>query len=205
MTNAFAPSFGGASTDLSLGTRQGLPDDLKLLVALYPRDIWTGHAKLGEMAKFWLARHTMFRELGSSLGGAGDRFRDEAIDAREFVSFFAPRLQFFLQQLHAHHHVEDDHYFPIFRRAESKLARGFEILESDHDAIAVCIENSVTAADTFLQALEGPPAGVKQAAMRYAQSGDILLRSLLRHLDDEEDLIVPLILDRGEDSLGLGH
>lgn len=205
MTDAFASSSGSAVTDLSLGTRVGLPEDLKLLIARYPRDVWTGHVNLGGMAKFWLARHTMFRELGSSLSQASDRFRDEAIDAREFAAFFAPRLQFFLQQLHAHHHVEDDHYFPIFRRAESKLARGFEILESDHGAIALCIDNSVTAANAFLQALDGPPVGVKQAATHYAQSGDILLRSLLRHLDDEEDLIVPLILDRGEDALGVGH
>lgn len=191
--------------DLSLDTRKGLPDDLKLLIARYPRDIWTGHANLGEMAKFWLARHTMFRDLGSSLNEASDRFRNDEIDAREFASFFAPRLQFFLQQLHAHHHIEDDHYFPIFRRAENRLAHGFEILESDHDAIAACIDNSVTAANTFLRTLDGPADAVKQAAESYAQSGDILLRSLLRHLDDEEDLIVPLILDRGENALGVGH
>jgi hypothetical protein len=28
---------------------------------------------------------------------------------------------------------------------------------------------------------------------------------LVRHLDDEEDLIVPLILERGEDALGVAH
>jgi hypothetical protein len=27
----------------------------------------------------------------------------------------------------------------------------------------------------------------------------------VRHLDDEEDLIVPLILDRGEEALGVAH
>ena len=35
--------------------------------------------------------------------------------------------------------------------------------------------------------------------------GAVLLRGLTRHLDDEEDLIVPLILDRGELALGVGH
>jgi hypothetical protein len=31
------------------------------------------------------------------------------------------------------------------------------------------------------------------------------VKGLMRHLDDEEDLIVPLILDRGEDALGVAH
>jgi hypothetical protein len=32
-----------------------------------------------------------------------------------------------------------------------------------------------------------------------------LLKGLVRHLDDEEDLIVPLILDRSEEALGVAH
>ena len=81
-------------------------------------------------------------------------FATTEIDAREFAGFFAPRLQFFLQQLHAHHHIEDDHYFPIFRRADERLVRGFEMLERDHDTLGAGIEASVTAANDFLRALE---------------------------------------------------
>jgi hemerythrin-like domain-containing protein len=192
--------------DLSLATRSGLPDDLRLLVARYPREVWTGHANLGEMASFWLSRHAMFRELGVVLDDASTRFRDGGIDAQQFAGFFAPRLQFFLQQLHAHHHIEDDHYFPIFRKADTRLIRGFEMLEGDHDALAVSIEDSVAAANAFLRALNGaPPNAIQPAAERYVQSGAVLLRGLTRHLDDEEDLIVPLILDRGELALGVGH
>lgn len=196
--------FAGAG-DLALATRQGLSDDLKVLLARYPREIWDGHANLGEMARFWLARHGMFRELGAMLDDAAARYRAGAIDAHQFAHFFAPRLQFFLQQLHAHHHIEDDHYFPIFRRADSRLARGFEMLENDHDALSASIQDSVNAANDFLRALNAEPADVQPAADAYIQSGAILLRGLILHLDDEEDLIVPLILDRGEDALGVGH
>jgi hemerythrin-like domain-containing protein len=157
------------------------------------------------VASFWLSRHAMFRELGTVLDEAATSFRADAIDARAFAGFFAPRLQFFLQQLHAHHHIEDDHYFPIFRRADSRLVHGFHLLDSDHDALAAGIEDSLAAANRFLRALGGPPAEVAPAAEAYAQSGGVLLRWLRRHLDDEEDLIVPLILDRGELALGVGH
>jgi hypothetical protein len=43
-----------------------------------------------------------------------------------------------------------------------------------------------------------------RAADRYADTGQRLLRKLGRHLEDEEDLIIPLILDRGEGPLGIG-
>jgi iron-sulfur cluster repair protein YtfE (RIC family) len=193
------------ANEIALELRTGLPEDLKVLIARYPREIWTSHGNLGSMAKFWLSRHDMFRELGVALDDAGVQFRDDKVGAREFAAFFAPRLQFFLQQLHAHHHIEDDHYFPIFRRADERLTRGFEILDRDHDELGAGIEASVTAANLFLRALEGPPDEVKRAAEDYAKCGAVLLRGLTRHLDDEEDLIVPLILDRGEDALGVGH
>ncbi len=191
--------------ELALATRAGLPPDLRLLIARYPREVWNGHANLGEMARFWLSRHAMFRELGAMLDNSTERFRAGEMDAHQFAGFFAPRLQFFLQQLHAHHHIEDDHYFPIFRNADDRLSRGFDMLEGDHEALAICIEDSVVAANDFLRALDGASERVEAAADAYMQSGAVLVRGLIRHLDDEEDLIVPLILDRGEQALGVGH
>ena len=45
------------------------------------------------------------------------------------------------------------------------------------------------------------PSG--EAGDRYAEANDLLLRKLKRHLEDEEDLIIPLILDRTEGELGI--
>lgn len=189
----------------SLEHRAGLPDDLKLLLARYPRETWKGHANLGDMAQFWLSRHAMFRELGTMLDQATGRYREGSVAPRAFASFFAPRLQFFLEQLHTHHHIEDHHYFPIFSAAEDKLARGFVLLEGDHEALARHIAGSIETANDFLRNLEADADTLKRAGEAYARSGSTLLRGLLRHLDDEEDLIVPLILDRGETALGVGH
>jgi hypothetical protein len=46
---------------------------------------------------------------------------------------------------------------------------------------------------------------LRRASDNYADASGALLKGLLRHLDDEEDLIVPLILDRGEEALGVAH
>ena len=190
---------------LALDSRAGLPEDLRVLVERYPRDGWTSHRNLGDMARFWLSRHAMFRELGTALEEAQVSFLDDKMQAREFAGFFAPRLQFLLQQLHVHHHIEDDHYFPIFRRADPRLVRGFDMLDCDHEALGTAIQSCVATANRFLGSLDGSKDASKRAAEEYGRCGTVLLKGLTRHLDDEEDLIVPLILDRGEQELGVGH
>jgi hemerythrin-like domain-containing protein len=190
--------------NLDLDTRSGLPDDLRFLLERYPRERWTGHANLGQMARFWMQRHNMFRELGGALRDAALKFREGTLGPQEFQQWFAPRLQFFLQQLNEHHRIEDFHYFPIFRTAESRLLTGFEVLEKDHETLHAGIVQSVESANELLKNLQSDRDRLRTAADGYVEVNERLLRQMLRHLDDEEELIVPLILDRSEQTLGVG-
>jgi hypothetical protein len=189
----------------TLGVRIGLPSDLRVLRERFPRECWYSHANLGSMARFWMSRHDMFRELGAALGSATSGFLGGGLAAREFTGWFAPRLQFLLSHLGTHHQIEDYHYFPIFRVADARLARGFDLLENDHHVIHAAMDRTVTAANALLGTLAAGGDDLWRAGEAYAEASDPLLRLLLAHLDDEEDLIVPLILDRGEDALGVGH
>lgn len=189
---------------LALDSRNGWPADLRLLIDRYPREVWQGHANLGAMAQFWLSRHDMFRDLGTALEEATAAFRNGTATAESFRAWFPSRLQFFLQQLNAHHQVEDLHFFPVFQAAEARLARGFDVLESDHQAIHQSIERAVEAANAFLRTPVNDSDPLRAAGDAHAAANDALLRQLRRHLDDEEDLIVPLILDRTEAGLGVG-
>jgi hypothetical protein len=60
-------------------------------------------------------------------------------------------------------------------------------------------------ANVLLRALQAGGDPLRRASDNYADASGALLKGLLRHLDDEEDLIVPLILDRGEEALGVAH
>jgi Hemerythrin HHE cation binding domain len=188
--------------DCLLDMRTGWPADLRVLADQYPREVWPGHANLGEMARFWLQRHDGFRALGRALQAATGDFRSGLITPRDFQAWFAPRLQHFLGQLHEHHNVEDFHYFPVFRAAEARLARGFDVLENDHEVIHAAILATVDSANGLLQSLDKDTQ--RFAADAYAEVSDRLLKQLLQHLGDEEDLIIPVILDQGERALGIG-
>ena len=142
---------------LALARRSDWPEDLRVLLARYPREEWDSHANLGDMARFWLSRHTMFRELSGSIGHITAQFRAGHLPAGEFARQFVPRLQFMLDQLNVHHQIEDLHYFPIFREADARLTRGFEVLEGDHHHIHSDMARTAETANALLQALQGDP------------------------------------------------
>ena len=194
-------SQAGLPGDLTLEARPGVPADLRYLVEKYPREDWRAHENIHGMASMWLQRHDMFRELGGILTGAIADYREGRTDAKQFASFFAPRLNFFLGQLDGHHNIEDHHYFPVFAQAETRLKRGFDILDSDHHLIHDALERNAETANAFLRALQENEDKQRFAADAYASENERLVAMLGRHLDDEEDLIIPLILDRGDREL----
>ncbi|ESZ51859.1 cation-binding protein [Mesorhizobium sp. L103C565B0] len=181
--------------------RAGLPEDLRWLAEKYPRETWQGHANIHGMANMWLQRHDMFRELGGMLtNGIGD-YREGRLTAPDFARWFAPRLNHFLGNLDGHHNVEDYQYFPAFAKAEPRLKRGFEILDADHHTIHEGLERNAETANAFIRTLEESEDRQRFAADAYADENSRLIAMLKRHLADEEDLIIPLILDRGNRAL----
>src|ERR1700687_3415671 len=144
---------------LALARRSGWPTALRALLERYPREQWQGHANLGEMARFWLSRHDMFRELATMIQTIEAQFRAGTLSAAEFPRQFVPRLQFLLSQLGVHHQIEDLHYFPIFRSADVRLARGFDVLEGDHHAIHADMAGTDETPHGLLGAVTGGAAG----------------------------------------------
>jgi hypothetical protein len=187
---------------LDIDRRQELPGEWLILLARHPRAGWQKPGALGMTAAFWLERHGAFRKLGDSLEQATQRFLGGGsggggVEAEDFQNFFAPRLQTLLSELHGHHQVEDHHYFPSFRRAEPALAPGFEMLDRDHKLLHGGLMETAEAANALLQALARTPDAEGPAA-HYAETSGRLLRRMRRHLDDEEDLVIPLMMERGE-------
>ncbi|MCL5775870.1 hemerythrin domain-containing protein [Limibaculum sp. FT325] len=184
---------------LALASRSGLPEDLRFLLGSIPRPDWHAHPNFGPLTRFYLDRHAMFREL-SDLMAADLRARLDGADGRgRHHGRFLSLAGLFLRELHTHHMVEDHHYFPALMRLEARLGRGFAILERDHAALDARLHGF--AAD--VRALAAAPPGDQRAARAMLAGIEALAPLIARHLDDEEEIVIPLMLDRGEAALGV--
>ncbi len=176
----------------SLDTRTGLPDALRVLLEQYPRDIWTGHANFDGLTRFWLERHLMFRQVLGMLQDQSQGYLDGDADGREFARQTARLAGFFLNQLHGHHQIEDMQYFPLLSGLEPRLAAGFELLDADHHALDDHLHRLASNAQAAIDAATGQGGRDAVGALHARLAG--FERFLDRHLTDEEDLVVPVIL-----------
>ncbi|HUG60703.1 MAG TPA: hemerythrin domain-containing protein [Methylomirabilota bacterium] len=179
-----------------------LTEDLLPLLRLHPRESWPSHPNLGDLSKFWLARHDWFRHADAELAAATRAAIDRQVDPARFAPWLAQSLNRFLGELEGHHAVEDQHYFPVFRKLEARLGAGFDLLDGDHDTLHRAIEDIAAAGNAYLTALRADPLAASAALSRFGDVRERLGGGLIRHLGDEEDLIIPIILDRGEDAIG---
>jgi iron-sulfur cluster repair protein YtfE (RIC family) len=179
--------------------RIGWPEELCVVLRDYPRDTWP--ATRSAMARFWIDKHNYLRRQSAALQTAGDDYRAGRASPAQFGAWLAPRLQGFLGELHGHHQIEDFHYFPAFRTAEPRLNAGFDVLNSDHELIHEGIMRIVESINELIRTIQ-PEAGSdddarRRAADRYIEASETLHRRLERHLQDEEDLIIPLMIRQG--------
>ncbi len=184
------------SFNQDIDQRTGWPEELCALLNEYPRASW--QQNMTPLAQFWIEKHNDFRSQCSRLLDAAEKFRDRPDETEEFAAQVLPRTHLLLSHLHGHHQIEDFHYFPAFRAADRRLEPGFDVLASDHELLH---ESSLSIIETLKQLRNalgetGQPAidNQRQLADRYLEANDLLCQRIARHLDDEEDLVIPLML-----------
>ena len=179
----------------ALETREGLSEPLRVLLKDYPREAWEADPGFSQLIQFWLSRHAMFRELCARITELLKAHLDKRVDPQLVKPHYARYANMLLGGLHEHHHVEDDHYFPKLIVLEKKLEHGFEILDRDHHDLTERLEAIAAASNVMLQAPEDDREAVEGALKEITRLG----RLLDRHLWDEEELIVPVLLKHGMD------
>lgn len=176
---------------LALVRRSGLPEALRVLLETWPRVDWARHPAYEPLAAFWVERHLGFRRALTLLTEATQARLEGALASGSYgatVQRLGSRL---VGELHLHHNVEDSEYFPLMRTVEPRLERGFTMLDADHQALDDWLADLTTAAERVLQAPSRDATGAMLGALeRFAPL-------LERHLTDEEDLVVPVILKSG--------
>ena len=188
-------------SNLPLAHRTGLPDEIAYLRSTHPKSQWQAHANYGELAAFWLHIHDSLRAHGAEVAQVAEDFREGRYDAMGFQRAFVPRLNQFLQHLNGHHQIEDQAYFPKFRALDRRMEAGFDLLAHDHEVIHERLIASAQAAQRMLDSLSRSADDQRGATNVYSGHAEQLLILLMQHLADEEDLVIPAMLEHGEHRL----
>jgi iron-sulfur cluster repair protein YtfE (RIC family) len=177
--------------DLDLLCRTDLPAEFRLILGDYPRATWPDHRDFNGLAAFWLDRHLGFRQTMAALTTEAEGLLNRNLDPAQWKRRLSQRGSALLGDLIGHHQIEDHTYFPELTRLEPRLARGFDMLDADHHALHDLIDRFATGANAALSA-QGTALHVAAAAFhKDLQQFETLLA---RHLTDEEDLVLPVVL-----------
>jgi hypothetical protein len=158
----------------------------------HPRAAW--RTDPSPTARLWLEIHDGFRRESDGLVALLDEHRGRR--AAELAVVSGRRLDSLIARLRGHHEIEDFEYFPAFRALEPKLAPGLDMLASDHARLQRLVDAALAARSELLAAVEHDTAATPWAIDRYASRTGELCRALGRHLHDEEELVIPLLLER---------
>jgi len=186
--------FATMSDMFSIETRTGLPEHLRVLADRYPRAQWRGHMNFNDLTSFWLERHLMFRQVLDKVIGDTQAHLDG--HSARYGAELSRYTGFFLNQLHGHHQIEDQHYFPQFMAMDKRLVQAFDILDADHHALDHHLNSLADHTNQVLRALQQGDAA-RDAAGRLLAAQEGFKVFLDRHLMDEEEIIVPIVLEYG--------
>jgi iron-sulfur cluster repair protein YtfE (RIC family) len=177
---------------LTLAERAALPEEFRLILSELPRTDWEAHPDFNGLAAFWLDRHLAFRRMLGTLGGDAQAVLAGQMAPDTYAARLSRLGSRLLGDLIGHHQIEDDVYFPELARLEPRIARGFAMLDADHHALHALIDRFATGGNAVLSA--DSDAARREAAGRFVADLTGFDRLLTRHLTDEEDLVLPVVL-----------
>lgn len=186
-----------ADDPLALASRAGLPAEFLYLRDAFPRERWSAGG-LHPTARRWLHMHGGFRAQQAEMAAMVEAWRADTLDVPTLHRALIPALQQFLQHLDGHHRIESGHYFPALQQLEPRIAAGIDLLDRDHNAIHAHIEAMVETGRALHQAVTGAAPDAADRVERLADVLALAAPQLARHLDDEEEIVIPLIALRGD-------
>ncbi len=171
-----------------------LPENMRALLAEYPRESWRAHPNFRQATKNWLGAHRMFRYLAALIHRRTKAYLDGDLEPNKFATDLSYYGDALVQNLHGHHNWEDRVYFPELARAEPRFKAGLEVLETDHLALNTLLDAFARKSNRVVKLIQLDAAQAKEEAAALPPICEKLEALLSRHLSDEEDLAVPIIL-----------
>lgn len=194
--DAAGARFGGyGEPDFNLLQRTALQPTLRASIeglAQWPRERWQSHGNWHGLAAHWSGIHRAMRDNDAQVTRAFEDLAEGRVPAEQRVAAAGQARAAALQgldHLHAHHRIEDGHLFPQLLRARPALQRPLALLEADH----IVLEAAIGPYRRLLAQLPGMEAPAV-AWEPLAEQARRLQAMLCRHLDDEEEIVMPAVL-----------
>ena len=181
-------------TDLMPVRTTPMPEEMQLLLTDYPRDAWDAHPNFKRATRQWMGAHQMFRQLAEVTRTETEGFLDKTRDAHDFAGRLSVYGNLLVRNLQGHHHREDHSYLPELSAADPRFDRGLEILEKDHEALDGILDAFTSASNRVIKLIQLDEAQARDEAGGVHEMASGIEALLDRHLTDEEDLAVPIIL-----------
>lgn len=175
--------------------RTGLSDSIRKTLLEGGREDWTGHPGSHGKAAFWMSIHRDLLQGAAHLRQGMEQLLD--IPESELAETLrASRLRGFARQLigfaHHHHEIEDHGYFPQFVLLYPSLDRAMALLDGDHRVLNEALDKTGSALGTL-----GSGEITRDVIATVHQGCSMLDRILNRHIRDEEDVVIPILLKHG--------
>lgn len=171
-----------------------LPSDMQILLNLYPREAWEAHPNFKDATRQWLRAHQMFRRLSEIVRNDSERYLDKQLDAENYASRLSVYGNRLVGNLHGHHGWEDYEFFPELSSADHRFDRGLEILEKDHEVLDTVLDRFTKSANSSIQMLQLDEKDAQKFVGDVHTASQAIEKLLARHLVDEEELAVPIII-----------
>ena len=173
---------------------EDMPQEMQVLLHEHPRSTWETHPGFKERTRNWMGAHKMFRKLTQIVVEDCEVFLNGDMGANDYrfrLSHFGNRL---IGNLSGHHAWEDLEYFPELSRADPRFDRGLQILEKDHEDLEGVLETFSKTGSHALNLDDLSDGRFRTSVGKIHTLSQTIDSILSRHLNDEEDLAVPIIL-----------
>lgn len=174
--------------------RQGLPKEMQILLRDYPRDAWPDHPNFTHSIQNWMGAHQMFRHLGEVCRSETELFLNKDRNVDDFSGRLGHYGNLLVRNLHGHHSWEDQSFFPELQGADARFESGLDTLEADHVAMDGILERFTRGANRVIKLAQLDETQARSEAGMLHKTSIEIEQFLARHLTDEEDLVVPILL-----------
>lgn len=186
--------------------RSALSDELQsALISLQKesgtRNQWQHHHRFAGEAEFWLQVHKALLGAAAELPGRCAALMlvlDNPSERKKQLTQLSQLGSQLIHHAHTHHHVEDHHFFPVFKRAYPKLNRHIELLDGDHRVLTETLDQLETAFKSMPvikredNKKDQSLLSIKTEQLYTAAKRVDALFS--QHISDEEEICIPALL-----------